>query len=247
MKEQELYADMNWWVELKTCGGVWRHSGDPRAPHVVLRSGQHSDLYIDVLRALSKTEFLILAAQTLATRIRGVIGDDPIDWVVGSPMAAIQLAAHVGSPINSRYVGYTEKTGGSDNKELVCRFDIAPGETVLQVDEMTTTGETPERSIEAVEKKNPSAIILPVVGAFLIRCEERPDALTGGRYLAPVINLPALGISGSEWSPNHCPLCAAGSRAILNPKLVWRDLLRTMANPTFEVHSAILAPKESRG
>ena len=47
------------------------------------------------------------------------------------------------------------------------------------VEEMTTTGATPQRAIDAILKKNPEAQILDTVVAFLVRCEDRPPELAG--------------------------------------------------------------------
>lgn len=222
------------WLDMKASGAVWEHSGDPRAPHVQLRGGHHSDGFIDSLQYLSQTPKLILAAGAMAQKlILAKIGNDPIDWVFGSPMAGIPFATAVGIAMWARRVGFTEKVG---EKDQICRFDMAPGTKFLDIEEMTTSGETPQRLIDAVIKKNPGTESFPFIGAFLIRCERRPAALLG-KEIIPLIDLPGLDINYHTWGA-ECPLCATGSRVLTNAKKVWPDFLHTMEDPTHIIPGA---------
>lgn len=224
----DTIVSMECWNSLKVHGAVWGYPGDPRAPHVELRSGKHSDGFIDTLQYLSPIRFLSSAAGILADRIGlspGIRGK--VDWVFGSPMAGIPFATVVGQMIGAGSIGFTEKV---DDKNLFCRFDLPSGSRVLEIEEMTTSGATPQRAIDAILKKNPTAEVLGVVGAFLIRCDRNPLDLPG-RTLVPVISLPELGVVFNEWDVSECPLCREGSRPIANCKRVWRDLLETMNDP----------------
>lgn len=222
------------WLDMKASGAVWEHPGDPRAPHVQLRSGHHSDGFIDSLQYLSQTEKLVSAADALAQKlILSKIGKSPVAWVLGSPMAGIPFATVVGIMMKARQVGFTEKVG---EKDQICRFDMAPGTKFLDIEEMTTSGETPQRLIDAVIKKNPGTESFPFIGAFLIRCERRPAALLG-KEIIPLIDLPELGITYHKWGA-ECPLCAAGSRVLTNVKRVWPDFLHTMEDPTHVIPGA---------
>lgn len=220
-----------WWETLQVSGAVWRHPGDPRAPHVVLRSGLHSDGFIDTLQFLSVTDNLTAAARALSELLNSFLGHESLDWAFGSPMAGIPLATAVAPLIGARHVGFTEK---KSDRELICRFEVAPAARVLLIEEMTTTGGTPQRGIDVICKRNPSAAILPVVGAFLIRCSRTPEQLPDAA-LYPVVDLPALGVTFGEWRPEDCPLCKAESRPIENCKRVWQALLRTMREPSYPV------------
>lgn len=216
-----------WWEDLQRVGAVWRHPGDPRAPHVSIRGGACSDGFVDVLRLLVRVGNLHAVARELAYKLNAVLGNTRIDWVFGSPVAGIPLATAVAPLIGARNVGFTEKIG--DN--LVCRFDVPAGEMVLRIEEMTTTGGTPARAGAAILEKNPHAEILPLVGAFLARCGDKPPAL-GGAQIVPIVSLPQLGIEFNEWKPDECPLCKQGSRSIKNCKRVWGHMIRSMDDPT---------------
>ncbi|OGG41014.1 hypothetical protein A2118_01890 [Candidatus Kaiserbacteria bacterium GWA2_50_9] len=223
------------WQDMKSSQAVWEHSGDPRAPHVRLRNGHCSDGFIDSLQYLSAPSKLSLAANAMSHKLLEKVGVRPI-WIFGSPMAGIPFATVVGIKMGVLRVGFTEKVG---DKDQICRFDVAPGATFLDIEEMTTSGGTPQRLIDAVLKKNPGAQSLSCIGAFLIRCERRPAALLG-KEIVPLVDLPELGVIYNEWGAD-CPLCAQGSRVITNAKKVWFDLLRTMKDPEYAVSGAVFA------
>lgn len=230
----KTWGSAEFWADMKANRAVWEHSGNMRAPHVRLRGGKCSNGFVDSLQYLSMPPKLTLAADTMADKLFERAGIMPV-WTFGSPMAAIPISTVVGIKMGVERVGFTEKIG---DKDQICRFDVAPGATFLNIEEMTTTGETPQRVIDAVIKKNPGAISLPIVGAFLIRCEHHPAALLG-KELVPLVDLPKLGVHHHEWKPEECPLCATGSRSITNVKKVWFDFLKTMTDPTHEIPGAI--------
>lgn len=221
----------NWWQDIVSNGAVWQHSGDPRAPHVVLRGGKHSDGFIDALQYISLVEKLIDSAVILSDLIKARIGKQKIDWVFGSPMAGIPLATIVACQIYADRVGFTEKVG---DKELICRYDLPVGAKVLLIEEMTTTGGTPQRGIDAILTRNPKAEILPYVGALLTRCNDNPIELHSASLIS-IVSLPKLGIHFHEWDASECPLCQKGSQAISNCKRVWNQLLQTITDPTYSI------------
>jgi len=228
------------WTDMKASHAVWEHSGNAKAPHVQLRNGHCTDGFIDTLQYLSSTANLVFATEAMAVKLTAKLGGRQADWAFGSPMAGIPFATLVGVKMGIPRVGFTEKTG--NNKDQICRFDMLPGTVFLDIEEMTTSGETPQRLINAIMKKNPGAESLPFIGALLIRCERRPSALLG-KEIVPLVDLPELGVKYNEWGAD-CPLCAKGSRVITNAKKVWFDLLRTMQDPMHVISEAEYA--ESR-
>ncbi len=243
-KGATMKESREFWEAMKASNAVWEHSGDPKAPHVRLRNGRCTDGFIDTLQYLSTVVNLVFAAKAMADKLIARLGNQQVDWVFGSPMAGIPFATLVGVKMGILRVGFTEKDGNvADNKSQICRFDVGPGETFLRVEEMTTSGETPERVKDAIIKKNPETTSVPFVGALLIRCERRPATLNGSE-LVPLIDLPELGVVYNEWEQAVCPLCASGSRLITNTKKVWFDLLHTMKDPKRAVHGAVYANHE---
>ncbi len=220
----------SWWERLNDSKSVWRHSGDIRAPHVELRSGLHSDIFIDTLQYLSVVRNLNPAAHALAQKIRSKIPNMFIDWVFGSPMAGIPLATEVAFYIGAHRTAFTEK---AEDKKLICRFELKDLTQILLVEEMTSTGETPQRVIDAIRQKNPRVVILPFIGAFLTRRTD-PPGLQNVKVVS-LIDLEELRVRFHEWTAIECPLCVQGSLAIKNCKRAWADLLQTMENPLHKI------------
>jgi len=185
-----------------------------------------------MLQFLSDINNLMEAARAMANALRNYGYPGQADWIFGSPMAGIPFATMVGTTLGIRKIGFTEK--GRDDRELICRFNVEPGQSVLRVSEMTTTGGTPQREGEAILHKNPQAVLEPVVGAFLSRCPANPPLLKSGVILS-VVNLPAIGVHFGEWDPKDCPMCAQGSQALENPKRIWKFLLATMKDPALSI------------
>jgi orotate phosphoribosyltransferase len=237
MRQQDV------WEELVENGAVWHYPKDPRSPHPRLREGQHSDGFIDTLAYISVVENMEASARSLARALRKHLAGQRIDWVIGSPMAAIPFATAVGMELRAKRVGFTEKVKGTD--ELECRFDMEPGSRVLQIDEMTTTGVTPQRSIEAVLAKNPGVEIIPFAGVIVARepREKIHQNLTSAT-LVSLVNTKEIDTGMHEWDVKNgeeCPLCKAGSPILTNIKRVWWDLHRNMQDPAFKIPNAMYA------
>ena len=109
--------------------------------------------------------------------------------------------------------GFTEKEG--DAMKLA-RFEIAPDETVLVVEDTISTGGSTKKTIDGIRASGvPDELILPYIIALVNRSGS--DELAGRKIralLTPVIH---------AWTPADCPLCKAGSHAI-RPKANWNEL-----------------------
>lgn len=227
------------WQLLGENGAVWHYPGDPRSPHPVLRSGKHSDGFVDTLAYISRVRNAQQAAKLLVEELgTSLLGK--VDWVVGSPMAAVQFAYAVAAELGAEHSGFTEKVG---EKDLICRSDMEPGSRVLQIDEMTTTGETPQRSINAVLAKNPEVEIIQMAGVILAR-ESRGKIHTNftSGMMVSLVNTTEIDTGMHEWDVKNgeeCPLCKVGSRILKNTKQVWWDLHRNMRDPAFEIKGAV--------
>lgn len=220
-----------WWKELNQ-GSVWQHSGNPRAPHVVLRRRKHSDIFVNTLQYLTCTKNLGQAAITLAKKLKSTPGfPTKIDSVFGSPMAGIPLATLVAVELWATNVFFTEKKADG---ELFCRFDVPPECNAVFVEEEVSTGGTPQRVVGAVRERNPDIVVVPFIGVFLTRCGTKSELLPK-MELVPIIDLREIGVVFNEWEPKQCPLCAEGSRPIENCKDVWKDLLLTTKDPNHPI------------
>lgn len=204
----------NWVAQYKQRDAYWAHDGNPKRPHALLTSGLHSAGFFNSSSVVEDTLMLMEAAQGLVWKLRdtGLNLDFP-DRVIGPAMGAISLASSIAFRISNHRMGsprvchasYAEPEGEGDAKRMVFRKGrVLPGEQVLLVEDVITTGGSVTRLSEAV--KRGGAHVLPFVAALVNRSGE--ECVDGNPVVALVEkHLPT-------WKPEECPLCKAGSEAI---------------------------------
>ncbi|MFA5887000.1 MAG: hypothetical protein WC863_04500 [Patescibacteria group bacterium] len=192
-----------------TCEAYWGHSGDPKDPHAELTTGMCSNAFFDCLRVLEYLNLSEILADQLAQKIRQTISDQPIDWVIASPMAGITFGHDVARALGATRMFFTEKDPADKDKMLWVRRTIPAGETVLQIEELITTSKTTNAVQLAVDEGNKEPVNwIPLVGALVYR----------PKHLMPRINMcgerQVISLIAKEvWAVDQkeCPLCAAGS------------------------------------
>ena len=209
-------AEILRWFEL--CDAAWYHSGNPKDPHAELTSGLCSNGFFDCLRVLKYINLSDILAHQLAREIRVAIGNQQIDWVIGSPMAGITFAHDVaralGAPINM----FVEKDPNNPGEMLWNRTVIPEGANVLQVEELTTTAKTLDAVQRAVDQGNPYPVNwIPRIGILV----HRPPSSVDYYGEREVISL----IEKEVWAVprDKCLLCEAGSKRV-RPKTHWKEL-----------------------
>src|SRR5256886_11901187 len=124
---------------------VFRESGALREGHFILASGRHASLYLEkfqVLQHPSETERLSSAIAMWA----GSLG---VETVAGPTTGGIILAHEVARQLGARAI-YAERREGASGREFRRGFALAPGERVLVVDDIMTTGGSLQETIDAV-------------------------------------------------------------------------------------------------
>src|SRR5438093_13414636 len=124
---------------------IFRDVGALREGHFLLSSGKHSSMYLEkfwVLQWPKKTELL---CGGIVERIR----DERIATVAGPTTGGIILAHEVARQLGVRAV-YAERRDGASGREFRRGFALAPGERVLVVDDIMTTGGSVQETIDAV-------------------------------------------------------------------------------------------------
>jgi len=204
------------WFDVLDAG--WSHDGDPKKPHAELTSGKCSNGFFDCLRVLCLPNLNAILANQLARRLTAErVGR--VDWVIGSPYAAITFSYEVAKALGAIH-GFVEKdSSDSAGKKMVWRRIAIPrGSKVLQVEELITTSGTFQEVRRAVEVGNSEPIdFLPVVGALIHRPPKLPVTYNGRKVIALV--------EKEVWAvdPSECPLCKQGSKRV-RPKTHWKEL-----------------------
>lgn len=204
------------WFDL--CDAFWMHDGDPAKPHAELTSGLCSNGYFNCPEVLKYPNLCEILAWQLTRKLREH-GIYEVDWVIGSPYAAITFSYEVAKALGAVH-GFAEKDPQDPTgKRMVWqRMNIPEGSTVLQIEELITTGHTFLEARRAIEEGNEGKVnFLPIVGALF----HRPPKLPADYGEIKVVAL----IEKEIWAvdPKDCPLCKAGSSRH-RPKTHWKEL-----------------------
>ncbi|MCL1790392.1 MAG: orotate phosphoribosyltransferase [Peptococcaceae bacterium] len=112
---------------------IFEETGALLRGHFLLTSGKHSEYYVQCAQVLQYPDKARLLAQHLATAYT----DSQISVVVGPAMGGIHLSHEVAHALGTRSL-FTERVDGK--MELRRNFKIAPGEKILVVEDVITTG-----------------------------------------------------------------------------------------------------------
>lgn len=204
----------------------WLHSGDPKDSHAELTSGYCSNGFFDCLRVLKYINLSDILAEQHAKKIRNMIGQQHIEWLIGSPTAGItyahDLARALGVPIN---MCVEKDKSDPTGKRMVWNRMLIPEEApTFQTEELTTTAKTMNEVERAVREGNKDGdIIVPVdfinyVGILVHRPPKLPVPYYGKRQAIALIEKEIWAVP-----PEECPLCKHGSKP-LRPKTNWKKL-----------------------
>ena len=191
---------------------LFRRSGALRDGHFVLKSGRHSEAYLEKFQVLQDPEATSeLCAFFVGTHVRRD-GTPDVDLVAGPTTGGIILAFETGRQLGTRAI-FAEEVAGEDGprREFRRGFEIRPGEKVLLVDDLLTTGGSLLAMIPAVE----------ALGGEIVECAVLVDRSGGLSTLTspatgrvyPLRALWALDLPTWEAGVD-CPRCAAGDPAV---------------------------------
>lgn len=207
---------------LRKCDAVWIHNGDPQNPHAELTSGLCSNGYFNLSKVTQHPNVVAILARQLIKDLRTLsVPLDKVDWVVGSPYAAITFSYEVAMQLGARH-GFCEKDKDDPRKMIWKRSQIPEGEDVLQIEELITTSSTTKKVRKAVIEGNEQEVhFLPVVGTIVHRPPEMVSSYNINGEDVKVVSLLQQEIWAIE--PKDCSLCQAGSEP-LRPKDNWAEL-----------------------
>ena len=189
---------------------LFRRSGALREGHFLLKSGRHSDAYLEKFAVLADPAATSELCGFWAARHRGSGGDATVDLVAGPTTGGVILAFETGRQLGTRAIFAEEvHTGGRPHREFRRGFRIEPGERVLLVDDILTTGGSLLAMIPAVEQ----------AGGEIVECAVMVDRSGGMSTLTspatgrvyPLRALWVLDLPTYEPGAETCPRCADGT------------------------------------
>lgn len=170
---------------------IFQKSGTLLKGHFLLASGLHSPLYWEKFRILQFPQYTAQLCQMIAAHFR----KQDVQVVAGPTTGGIILAYEVARQLGVRGI-FAEKEGSG--RAFRRGFTIDPGERVLIVDDILTTGSSIREVITTVAKLNGKLI---GIGVLIDRSEQEPD------FGAPLFS--CLRSITPTYAPQDCPLCAA--------------------------------------
>jgi orotate phosphoribosyltransferase len=192
---------------------LFRASGALREGHFSLKSGRHSDAYLEKFQVLQDPAATSELCGFFAAAHRDADGATTVELVAGPTTGGVILAFETGRQLGTRAIFAEEiaSAEGGTRREFRRGFQIRPGERVLLVDDILTTGGSLLAMIPAVE----------ALGGEIVECVVLVDRSGGLSTLTspatgrvyPLRALWRLELPTYEPGP-ACPRCAAGEPAI---------------------------------
>jgi orotate phosphoribosyltransferase len=192
---------------------LFRASGAFREGHFLLKSGRHGAAYVEKFAVLSDPAATSELCGYWAARIRGLSGTEErpvVDLVAGPTTGGVILAFETARQLGLRSIFAEEvrDAAGTTRREFRRGFTIVPGERVLLVDDILTTGGSLLAMIPAVE----------ALGGDIVECAVLVDRSGGRAKLTspttgrsyPLRSLWQLDLPTFEPGEATCPRCASG-------------------------------------
>lgn len=190
---------------------LFRGSGALLDGHFLLKSGRHSGTYLEKFAVLSDPATTSELCGFWSARHRDADGEPRVDVVAGPTTGGVILAFETGRQLGTRAIFAEEvrDAGGAGRREFRRGFRIMPGERVLLVDDILTTGGSLLAMLPAVE----------AMGGEIVECAVLVDRSGGLATLTspvsgrvyPLRALWAMDLPTCEPGPATCPGCADGT------------------------------------
>ncbi|MBA2646116.1 MAG: orotate phosphoribosyltransferase [Pyrinomonadaceae bacterium] len=174
----------------------FRRTGALLEGHFVLTSGLHSSQYLQCALVLQHPAEAEAMAQALAARFRG----QQIETIVAPAIGGIVIGYEVARALGVRSI-WTEREEG--RMTLRRGFTVRPGESVVVIEDVVTTGGSTRETIEVL--RNARARVIGA-GSIIDRSDNRADVGVPRVALA-TLNVPA-------YATSVCPSCARGELAV---------------------------------
>jgi orotate phosphoribosyltransferase len=174
----------------------FRESGALLEGHFVLTSGLHSNLYLQCALVLQHPR----EAETFGREIAEQFRTEKIETVASPAIGGLMIGHEVARALRARFI-WTER----ENDEMVLRrgFSVSPGERVLVVEDVVTTGGSTRETVAALQ----------ALGANVIAAASIIDRSSGKAEVGvPRIALATLNVASVE--PAVCEACKRGEPAV---------------------------------
>jgi len=179
--------------------GIFRERQALLEGHFLLSSGLHSSRYLQCARVLMDPPLATRLGGQLAETLRPLLPAPP-GAVVAPALGGVLVAHEVARAFGCRGL-FTERQDGA--MTLRRGFTLAPGETVVVVEDVITTGGSTREVMAAVASTGAK---VAAAGSLVDR--------SGGRADLGVPRRSLLTLEVPSWEAEACPLCAQGGTPV---------------------------------
>jgi orotate phosphoribosyltransferase len=174
----------------------FRETGALLEGHFVLSSGLHSAVYLQCALVLQYPS----EAEALGRRIAEHFRDETIETVASPAIGGLIVGHEVARALNARFI-WTERENG--NMTLRRGFSVVPGERVLIVEDVVTTGGSTRETVKALQASGANVV---AAASIIDRSAGRADV--GVRR----VSLASLDVPSVD--PSVCEACLRGEQPI---------------------------------
>jgi orotate phosphoribosyltransferase len=187
---------------------LFREAGALREGHFQLKSGRHAERYVEKFQVLQFPAAVSELCGYLAAGARSEDDELLIDVVAGPTTGGVILAFEVARQLGVRgiFAEETVATDGTRTRVFRRGFAIRPGERVLLVDDILTTGGSLGAMVEPIESAGGK---IAAARVLVDRSGGRPELSSGKGAAYQVESLWQLDLPSYERG-SGCPGCAAG-------------------------------------
>ena len=165
--------------------------------HFRLTSGLHSAAYMQSALVLAHARHAEALGRALADRLRELAGPDGAALVISPALGGLIIGHEVARALGVRFL-FTERD--ADRKMSLRRgFTLLPGERVVVVEDVITTGGSTMEVIEIVR----AAGAIPVAAGSIV--DRSGGAADLGIQRAALVTMKV-----EAFQPDQCPMCKAG-------------------------------------
>lgn len=178
---------------------IFTQSGALLEGHFRLTSGRHSNQYMQCAQVLQYPQYTEQLCRHLADKFE----NEKVEVVIGPAMGGIIVSYEVARQLKVPGI-FCERQDG----EMMLRrgFEIKPGQKVLVVEDVVTTGGSVDEVIKIVRE---AGGVVAGVGVLVDRSNGKVDF--GVRKEA------VLTMDIKSWEAQDCPLCAEGKIPVVKP------------------------------
>lgn len=181
--------------------GVFEQTGAYLRGHFRLTSGLHSPEYLQCAKVLQYPVHAAEFGAALAREFEKLIGGRKVDVVASPAMGGLIIGHEAARSMGARFI-FTERD--SDGRMILRRgFVVDPGEVVLVVEDVVTTGGS---SVEVIR-------LLQQMGAEVVAAGSIIDR-SGGKADVGIPRVALATLEATAWNPEVCPLCQEGSPVV---------------------------------